>query len=155
MVTFSCLSTPLSIQKRQISCFQLHINACSWDNVVKWSECHAFHQTVRSLLSCPIWQSSTVFDTKSGVWSTNLSLSTPWRGGKLHSFFTSTRPLYPGGKNTLYPVGLRAGLYVVGNGLSGYYLTGLKLQHIRKFTASNGPFVRCGLCRTYQGWRTA
>ena len=81
------------------------------------------------------------------------------RWGKLHSFFTSTRPLYPRGKSILYPlnrlwVGLRAGLYVVGNAFLVGILNGLKLQHIRKVTASNGPFVRCGLRRTYQGWRT-
>ena len=68
-----------TIHLEEISCFKWHINACSWDNVVKWTECHAFHQTVRSLVSCPIWQLGTVFATKLGVWSTKLSLPTPWR----------------------------------------------------------------------------
>jgi hypothetical protein len=125
VVTFSWFSTPLSIKKKQSSCFQLHFNACNWDNVVKWTKCHAFHQAVRStklssLVTCPhlTTRRCICHEIRSMVYEIVAFHSMKaYRGrwGEFHSFFTSTRPLYPRGKGTLYPVGFRAGLYVIGN----------------------------------------
>jgi hypothetical protein len=110
-------------------------------------------------VSCPIWQLGTVFSTKCGLWSTKFSLSSTWQHtGEDEVSATHSSPRHgrfiPGERAPCTLWASEPGYMLLEIPSPVGILTGLKLQHIRKFRPSNGPFARYGLWRTYQGRRT-